>query len=214
MGKHAAASVVRGDQRPLTITQNLSFEKLSASAFVLVLAGSETSATTLSGATFLLLTHPHVLARLQHEVRTSFGSEAEITLVSVNRLSYLLAVINETLRLYPPTPSGLVRKVPGEGQSIAGHYVPRGVSVPPTLLSCGHHAPNEHYPLTIHLGIPQTLVEVQQWSINHSEENWADPWAFRPERFLSSTEEARKMGNNLEALNAFSVGPRNCIGRK
>jgi cytochrome P450 len=53
------------------------------------------------------------------------------------------------------------------------------------------------------------MVEVQQWSINHSEDNWADPWTFNPDRFLSSKDE-----NKLEALQAFSVGPRNCIGRK
>jgi cytochrome P450 len=58
------------------------------------------------------------------------------------------------------------------------------------------------------------MVEVQQWSANHSKDNWADPWEFRPERFLSTSEEALQAGNKLEALQAFNVGPRNCIGRK
>ncbi len=60
----------------------------------------------------------------------------------------------------------------------------------------------------------QTMVEVQQWSINHSKDNWADPWSFRPERFLSTPEEAALAGNKLDALQPFSIGPRNCIGRK
>ncbi len=50
--------------------------------------------------------------------------------------------------------------------------------------------------------------------MNHSEDNWTEPWEFRPERFLSNTQEAKEAGNNLEALQAFSTGPRNCIGRK
>ena len=60
----------------------------------------------------------------------------------------------------------------------------------------------------------QTSVEVQQWSMNHSEDNWAEPWAFRPDRFLADPNDVKKEGNKLEALQAFSVGPRNCIGRK
>lgn len=60
----------------------------------------------------------------------------------------------------------------------------------------------------------QTFVEVQHWSANHSSDNWADPWKFQPDRFLASPEEAKEQGNKLESLQAFSVGPRNCIGRK
>ncbi len=50
--------------------------------------------------------------------------------------------------------------------------------------------------------------------MNHNKDNWADPWEFKPERFLGTSEEALQAGNKLEALQAFSVGPRNCIGRK
>ncbi|KAI0161392.1 isotrichodermin C-15 hydroxylase [Xylariaceae sp. FL1272] len=163
---------------------NLSFEKLSSNAFLLVLAGSETTATTLSGATYLLLTHPEILEKLQIEVRSSFTESHEITINTVSKLPYMLAILNEALRMYPPVTSGLVRKAPKGGATIAGHYVPEG-----------------------------TRFEIQQWSMNHSPENWADPWAFRPERFLGTNEEAMQAGNKLEALQAFSVGPRNCIGR-
>lgn len=50
--------------------------------------------------------------------------------------------------------------------------------------------------------------------MNHSKENWVDPWAFNPARFLDDKETAREKGNLLDALQTFSVGPRNCIGRK
>ncbi|KAI0385322.1 putative cytochrome P450 [Hypomontagnella monticulosa] len=163
---------------------NISFEKLSANAFILVLAGSETTATTLSGATYLLLTHPDILEKLQKEVRSSFNSTDEITISSVGKLTYMLAVLNESLRLYPPVTSGLVRQVPGSGEQIAGQFVAGG-----------------------------TFVEVQQWSMNHSKDNWKDPWKFDPERFLNTPEEAAKQGNLLESLQSFNVGPRNCIGR-
>ncbi|KAI8949521.1 isotrichodermin C-15 hydroxylase [Xylaria longipes] len=163
---------------------NLSFKKLSSNAFILVLAGSETTATTLSGATYLLLTHPEVLEKLKHEVRSSFQDASQININTVGNLKYMLAILNESLRLYPPVTAGLVRSVPKGGADIAGHFAPEG-----------------------------TLVEVQHWAVNHSKENWADPWEFKPERFLGTNEEALQAGNKLEALQAFNVGPRNCIGR-
>lgn len=57
-------------------------------------------------------------------------------------------------------------------------------------------------------------AEVQPWSINHSSDNWTDLWTFNPDRFLHDEDEAKKAGNILEALQPFSWGPRNCIGRK
>ncbi|KAI0484433.1 isotrichodermin C-15 hydroxylase [Xylariaceae sp. FL0804] len=163
---------------------DLSFEKLSAVASLLVLAGSETTATLLSGATYLLLTHPQALDKVVEEVRSTFKDAGEINISSVSNLSYMLAVLNESLRLYPPVASSLVRVVPRGGATIADHFVAGG-----------------------------TFVEIQHWSVNHSKENWADPWTFDPERFLRSKEEALAAGNNLDAFQAFNVGPRNCIGR-
>ncbi|KAI1753851.1 isotrichodermin C-15 hydroxylase [Xylaria castorea] len=163
---------------------NLSFKKLSSNAFILVLAGSETTATTLSGATYLLLTHPEILEKLKHEVRSTFQDASQININTVGNLRYMLAILNESLRLYPPVTAGLVRNVPRGGAEIAGHFAPEG-----------------------------TLVEVQHWAANHSPDSWVNPWKFDPERFLGTNEEALQAGNKLEALQAFNVGPRNCIGR-
>ena len=106
----------------------MSFEQLSENAFILVLAGSETTAATLSAATYLLLTDREILDQLYQEVRSTFTSPEEITIASVGKLSFMLAVLNESLRLYPPLTSTLVRVVPPKGRPIADHYVPGGVS--------------------------------------------------------------------------------------
>jgi uncharacterized protein YybS (DUF2232 family) len=84
------------------VLQNLSFDKLSSNAFILVLAGSETTATTLAGATYLILTHPDVLEKLKREVRSTFKEVSQININSVNNLTYMLAILNEALRMYPP----------------------------------------------------------------------------------------------------------------
>jgi cytochrome P450 len=115
---------------------NFSFEKMSRNATILLLAGSETTATTLSGATYLLLSHPRVLEKLKLEIRSSFSKPEDITIASVSKCSYLLAVLNETLRCYPPLTAGMVRVVPRGGATIAGSFIPEGVSAYQATGSC------------------------------------------------------------------------------
>ena len=43
---------------------------------------------------------------------------------------HLGAVFNEALRMYPPVPSGLPRKVPFGGRSLSGYYMPENVRYP------------------------------------------------------------------------------------
>lgn len=107
---------------------NISFGELSSNAFILIIAGSETTATTLAGATYLLTRNPHILEKLTQEVRSAFKRSEEININSVNKLTYMLAVLNESLRMYPPVTSNLVRTVPPGGSTVAGNYVPGGVS--------------------------------------------------------------------------------------
>lgn len=47
----------------------------------------------------------------------------------LQRCDYLTAVINETLRLHPPVPTGGYRQSPPDGITIAGTYIPGGVTI-------------------------------------------------------------------------------------
>jgi len=98
------------------------------------MAGSETTSTLLSGATYLLLRNPEVLQKLTEEVRCSFDSEEDITLLSVSKLGYMLACLNEAMRCYPPVPVGFPRIIPkGRGSvKIANEVVPDDVSCVPS----------------------------------------------------------------------------------
>ena len=95
---------------------------------LLLSAGSETSATALSGATYYLLTNKAALDKVYNEVRSAFQSESEITFTSVIRQRYLNAVIEESFRLYPPVPSTPARSTLPKGNIIDGHFVPGNVS--------------------------------------------------------------------------------------
>ncbi|KAJ4420514.1 hypothetical protein N0V82_004287 [Gnomoniopsis sp. IMI 355080] len=101
-----------------------SIEKLNMNASVLVVAGAETSATTLSAVTFLLLSNPSKMSKLLAEIRGTFKRENEITIATVSRLEYMLACLDEAMRLFPPVAIGLPRIVPSEGRSISGYFIP------------------------------------------------------------------------------------------
>ncbi|EAQ88706.1 hypothetical protein CHGG_05325 [Chaetomium globosum CBS 148.51] len=173
---------------------NLDLQRLQSNATLIAAAGSETTASLMAGVTFHLLQNPEALEKLNKEVRSAFKSADEITIASVSRLPYLLACLNEGLRRYPPAVSNLPRDVHEGGEMIAGEWV------------------NEN-----------TIVEIQQYAINHSSQHWRDPFAFRPERWLNKIDadlgEAKERdekdidGDRLDAMQTFSVGPRNCVGR-
>ncbi|KAF2228481.1 putative benzoate 4-monooxygenase cytochrome P450 [Viridothelium virens] len=153
---------------------------------VLLVAGSETTGTLLSGATYYLLQNPASLHRLQSEVRAAFQTQDEITLRSVSipgKLPYLEAVLQESFRCCPPIPATLPRVTGPRGAMIDGRFVPANVS-----------------------------VGVHQWSTYHSHANFAYPDTFDPKRWLSDPP-IKYSGDDKAALQPFSLGPRGCIGK-
>ena len=107
--------------------RGMSRAEILNTATILIAAGSETTATLLSGCTYHLLKNPHALAKVKAEIRTTFKSKSDITFKSTGQLPYLHAVLEESLRLYPPFPGQLVRRTRPEGDVIAGHFVPGNV---------------------------------------------------------------------------------------
>ena len=138
-------------------------DEIKATSGILVIAGSETTATLLSGATFLLLKNPSSLAKAVNEVRNSFVHASDITFTSVTaQLPYLNACLEESLRLYPPVPTVLPRRTAPDGDIINGHFVPPDVSKfkkPKTMLTntaqdLRWRAPLERLPVRYQLQTP------------------------------------------------------------
>ena len=180
-------------------TRGLTLEELNANAALLLLAGSETSATSLSVITYHLLTHKAVLDKVCKEVRTAFRSKDEITFTSVAGLSYLNAVIEESFRIFATVPSTQPRFSLPEGTVIDGRFIPGNVS----------H--NRHLPSVDKANrAPQVIVGVNQWAANRSKDNFRDPDKFIPERWLG---DPRYADDHRGAMQTFSLGPRNCIGQ-
>lgn len=104
-------------------------DHLIANAEILIIGGSETTASLLSGVTYLLLQNPDAYQNLRDEVRSTFRNQDEINLISVNKLTYMLACLDEGLRMYPPIANGLPRMCPRGGCTVLGHYIPENVGL-------------------------------------------------------------------------------------
>lgn len=55
-----------------------------------------------------------------------------------------------------------------------------------------------------------TSMSIHQFSTYRSEDHFKNPYEFRPERWLGDPE---YKDDHLDAVEPFSVGPRNCIGK-
>ena len=152
-----------------------------STANLFMIAGTETTATALSGVTYHLLRNSEYLQKLTGEIRGAFDDFDDITLEALARLRYLQAVLQEGLRMYPPVPIALPRTTPDEGSAICGEWVPGGTSV-------GVH----------HLATYRMT------------EHFKTPYEFHPERWLG---DPQYKDDHLDAVEPFSVGPRNCLGK-
>ena len=107
--------------------KNMSLEEIQSNAAILMVAGSETTATTLAGMMTYLIQNPEPLRKVTAEVRARFNKEENITIAATKELPYLNASINEALRLCNPVPGGLPRVVGKGGDTICNVFVPENV---------------------------------------------------------------------------------------
>ena len=98
-----------------------------------LVAGHETTAVTMAWTFYLLATHPDAETRLCSELARELKGQ-EFEAADFPRLSYLRAVIDESLRLYPPAHT--ILREPIADDQVCGHEVRTGaiVLVVPWLL--------------------------------------------------------------------------------
>ena len=183
------------------VGKSMTSTEIVSNASLLIAAGTETVATLLPAAAYLLATNPETMVRATSEVRNAFEDEISINIQSVGNLKYLSAVIDEALRLFPPVPEGLPRVTPPEGQYICDRWVPGGVS---------------RIPIPIHsvllLTTTWTFVQISPYAANLSSDNFTDPESFIPDRWICDA--PRFASDKKHVLQPFSMGPRNCLGQR
>jgi cytochrome P450 len=139
--------------------KGLSRDEMDANASLFMMAGTETTATLLSGLTYQLLKNPRPMEKLVKEIRDQFASAEEMTMERLAALPYLSACIKEAFRVYPPSPLGPPRVTPEHGSTVVGRFIP-----------------------------PGSVVSIPQYVMNTHEKNFKKPLEYIPERWLGDRE--------------------------
>ncbi|EDV47631.1 probable cytochrome P450 6t1 [Drosophila erecta] len=159
----------------------------AAQAAFLLLAGFDTSSSTITFALYELAKNATIQHRLRTELRSALHSsqDRQLGCDSVSGLPYLRQVVDEVLRLYPPT-AFLDRCC----NSSAGYDLSPW---------------NGGSPFTLRAGTP---VYISVLGLHRDAQYWPSPEVFDPERFSA---EQRQQHHPMTYL-PFGAGPRGCIG--
>lgn len=105
---------------------------LVGDARLIIVAGSDTTAATLTYMFYHLALDSSLINKLRKELEPLRKEDGSFDNKDLQNADFLNGVVNETLRLHPPVPSGVSRVTPKEGVSIGERRVPGEtiVSVP------------------------------------------------------------------------------------
>ncbi|KAL7524961.1 hypothetical protein ACHAWF_001152 [Thalassiosira exigua] len=112
-------------------SKSLSRDEIVSNTLLLILAGSETAASTLTVATLALGLHKDVFRKLKEEQQAKIEKHGEgMTRGALEDCTYLDAVIKETMRIKPLASTGAMRDPRRGGRQIPKGY---GIAFNPTI---------------------------------------------------------------------------------
>ncbi|KAM0335212.1 hypothetical protein ACHAQA_000254 [Verticillium albo-atrum] len=152
-------SGILGDFEALEKPSRQDVVNLVGDAHLIVVAGSDTTAASLTCLFYNLALHPEVTAKLQADLDAYHSEHDQADHLSLSKLKYLQACIDESLRLYPPVPSGVQRMSPPQGQQIGNVFIPGN-----------------------------TVVQIPSYTLNRDARVFVRPDEFVPERWTSKPE--------------------------
>ncbi|KAI5124823.1 hypothetical protein M0805_005453 [Coniferiporia weirii] len=172
-------------------------EAVLSDGILAIVAGSDTTATVLSGLFYNLLPHRDDYIRLRKEVDEYFppGEGDSVDASKLTEMPFLNAVINEALRLSPP--ANILQRgttVDTGGRWFGTNYIPEGTAIDVPIY---------------------TVFRDARYFSPAPEEFWPDRWlqASMKKRTPKQAVGAGASPMNAAAFIPFSYGPANCAGR-
>ncbi|EIM91243.1 cytochrome P450 [Stereum hirsutum FP-91666 SS1] len=143
---------------------------------------SDTSPAALKTFFLMMMLHPEIQRKAQAEIDAAIGPDGGLPNMQTRaKLPYIEAIFKEVLRMYPVTPLGFPHAA-REDDVLDGYLVPKS-----------------------------TVIMVNVWEILHDPKYYSDPFAFKPERFLTTpTHESELDPSDV----IFGFGRRICPGNK
>ncbi|KAL0568776.1 hypothetical protein V5O48_013208 [Marasmius crinis-equi] len=161
-----------------------------------MIAGSDTTSTSLSYFLWELSRRPDIAKKLQAELDEAMHDSKVIPDISVlQELPYLNAFIKEGLRVYSAAPSPLERVVPASSSKSG--------------------AANESFDLMGFEVPPGTIVATQAWSMHRNPAIFPSPESFMPERWLETDAPGspERLARMMQYMMPFGTGTRVCGGQ-
>ncbi|KAL7093939.1 hypothetical protein ACP275_11G070700 [Erythranthe tilingii] len=156
---------------------------LVAVLWEMVFRGVDNIAILLEWIMARMVLHQDIQAKAQNEIDAHIGHQKRHVQDSdIANLPYLQAIVKEVLRLHPPGPLLSWARLAIHDVHVDKCFIPAG-----------------------------TTAMVNMWAITHDASIWADPWSFRPERFVELGDFS-VMGSDLR-LAPFGSGRRACPGK-
>uniref|UniRef100_A0A8C9S4C4 Cytochrome P450, family 1, subfamily C, polypeptide 2 n=2 Tax=Scleropages formosus TaxID=113540 RepID=A0A8C9S4C4_SCLFO len=146
----------------------------------LIGAGMDTVATALHWMLLLLVKYPHIQTKIQQQIDKVVGRDRLPSSEDKKNLVYLEAFIYEAMRYTSFVPVTIPHSTTSD-VTIEGMHIPK-----------------------------DTVVFINQWSVNHDPQKWKDPHVFEPSRFLNEDGTINK--DLTSSVMIFSIGKRRCIG--
>ncbi|XP_035024894.1 cytochrome P450 1B1 [Hippoglossus stenolepis] len=160
----------------------LSKEFVEATVTDIIGAGQDTTSTVMQWIVLLLVKYPDMQTKLHELIDKAVGPDRLPTIEDRSSLAYLDAFIYETMRFTSFVPVTIPHSTTSD-VTIEGLHIPK-----------------------------DTVVFINQWSVNHDPLKWKDPHIFDPMRFLNENGALDKDITN--GVMIFSTGKRRCIGNQ
>ncbi|XP_034755152.1 cytochrome P450 1B1 [Etheostoma cragini] len=145
-------------------------------------ASQDTLSTALQWIVILLVKYPETQVRLQQEVDKVVGRSRLPSIEDQLHLPYIMSFVYEVLRYTSFLPLTIPHSTTTD-TSVMGYSIPKN-----------------------------TVVFINQWSINHDPAVWSHPENFDPQRFLDQNGALNK--DLTTNVLIFSLGKRRCIGEQ
>ncbi|KAM3687088.1 hypothetical protein ACJW31_10G050200 [Castanea mollissima] len=149
---------------------SISMTQVKALLWVIMVGGSETTATMVEWVMAELMQHSEAMRKVNEELTEIVGSDSLIEESHLPKLHYLDAVVKKTCRLHPALPF-LVPRCPSQSSTIGGYYVPK-----------------------------DTRILLHVWAIHRDPNIWENPLEFQPVRFLNDPSKFDFSGNDFNFL--------------